>query len=56
MIWVETWEEFTLSEREQSELYDELLNWAKMGQINEIPTVIHRSYSQKHAVVSANFR
>ena len=29
MIWVETWEEIALSEKEQSELYDELINWAK---------------------------
>ena len=29
MIWVETWEEVSLSEREQSELYDELINWAR---------------------------
>jgi hypothetical protein len=29
MIWVETWEEISLSEAEQSELYDELIGWAK---------------------------
>jgi hypothetical protein len=29
MIWVETWEEIALTEREQAELYDELINWAK---------------------------
>lgn len=29
MIWVETWEEVALTEREQSELYDELIAWAK---------------------------
>ena len=29
MIWVDTWEEIALSEKEQSELYDELINWAK---------------------------
>jgi hypothetical protein len=29
MIWVETWEEIALSENEQSELYDELIGWAK---------------------------
>jgi hypothetical protein len=29
MIWVETWEELALTEHEQSELYDELINWAK---------------------------
>ena len=29
MIWVETWEEISLTEVEQAELYDELLKWAK---------------------------
>lgn len=29
MIWVETWEEISVTEREQSELYDELINWAR---------------------------
>ena len=29
MIWVETWEEVSLSEREQSELYEEMIEWAK---------------------------
>jgi hypothetical protein len=29
MIWVETWEEISLSEQEQAELFDELLQWAK---------------------------
>jgi hypothetical protein len=29
MIWEETWEEIALSERDQSELYDELIHWAK---------------------------
>lgn len=29
MIWVETWEEISLSEREQSELYEEMIEWAK---------------------------
>ena len=29
MIWVETWEEVALSELEQSELYEELIDWAK---------------------------
>jgi hypothetical protein len=29
MIWVETWEEISLSEQEQAELYDELIGWAK---------------------------
>ncbi len=34
MIWVETWEEVALSEREQSELYEELINWAKKEAFN----------------------
>ncbi len=29
MIWVETWEEVSVTDREQSELYDELIDWAK---------------------------
>ena len=29
MIWVETWEEISLTEEEQSELYDELIDWVK---------------------------
>ena len=29
MIWEETWEEVALTEREQSELYEELIAWAK---------------------------
>lgn len=29
MIWVETWEEISLSESEQGELYEELIKWAK---------------------------
>ena len=29
MIWEETWEEIELSEREQCELYEELIKWAK---------------------------
>lgn len=29
MIWVETWEEVSLSDQEQAELYREMLNWAK---------------------------
>ena len=29
MIWEETWDEISLTEREQSELYEELINWAK---------------------------
>jgi len=49
MIWVETWEEIAVSEREQSELYDELLRWAKNGLFHQIPTVIHHNYSQQFA-------
>jgi hypothetical protein len=29
MIWEETWEEISLTEREQAELYEELIDWAK---------------------------
>ena len=29
MIWVETWEEVAVTEEEQSELFDELIGWAK---------------------------
>ncbi len=29
MIWEETWEEIELTDREQCELYEELINWAK---------------------------
>ena len=29
MIWIETWEEIPVGEQEQSELYEELINWAK---------------------------
>jgi hypothetical protein len=29
MIWEETWEEITLSEAEQCQLYEELIAWAK---------------------------
>ena len=29
MIWVETWEEVSVTEQEQSELYDELIQWAR---------------------------
>jgi len=29
MIWEETWEEVILSERDQAELYEELIEWAK---------------------------
>jgi hypothetical protein len=33
MIWVETWEEIPLTDREQGELYDELINWAKNARV-----------------------
>lgn len=29
MIWVETWEEISVTEQEQFELYDELIGWAR---------------------------
>ncbi|HEX7862365.1 MAG TPA: hypothetical protein VF773_18655 [Verrucomicrobiae bacterium] len=29
MIWVETWEEVAVNEQEQSELFDELIDWAR---------------------------
>ena len=29
MIWVETWEEVSVTEQEQSELFDELIDWAR---------------------------
>lgn len=29
MIWEETWEEIAINEREQAELYEELICWAK---------------------------
>jgi hypothetical protein len=29
MIWVETWEEVSVTEEEQSLLFDELIGWAK---------------------------
>jgi hypothetical protein len=29
MIWVETWEEVALSEKEQAELYEEMIEWAR---------------------------
>ena len=31
MIWVETWEEVAVTEEEQSQLFDELIGWAKKG-------------------------
>jgi hypothetical protein len=46
MIWEETWEEVILSEREQSELYDELIDWAKKTVFDRKRAVIHNSYSQ----------
>jgi hypothetical protein len=29
MIWMETWEEVPISEEEQGQLYEELIQWAK---------------------------
>ena len=29
MIWVETWEEVAVTEEEQSQLFDELIGWAR---------------------------
>jgi hypothetical protein len=29
MIWIETWEEVPLNEKDQGEVYEELINWAK---------------------------
>ena len=52
MIWVETWEEISLTEREQSELYDELIRWAKSSfpaEPRPLTTLIHRSYSRAEA-------
>lgn len=37
MIWVETWEEVAISEDEQSELYGELIAWAKSGVNDRVP-------------------
>lgn len=54
MIWVETWEEIALTEKEQSELYDELIRWAKTAlpaEIRPLSTLIHRSYSRAEALV-----
>src|SRR4051812_7391324 len=45
MIWVETWEEIALTEQDQSELYEELIKWAKMTFLEPKAAVIHRSYS-----------
>jgi hypothetical protein len=49
MIWEETWEEVILSEREQSELYEELIDWAKNTVFDRKRGVIHKSYSQEVA-------
>jgi hypothetical protein len=53
MIWVETWEEINLSDREQSELYDELLEWAKNGHFTGFSSVIHNNYSPSFRAFSA---
>jgi hypothetical protein len=47
MIWEETWEEVLLSEREQSELYEELIEWTKRTVFDQKRAVIHKSYSQE---------
>lgn len=35
MIWVETWEQVRLTESEESELYEELIAWARSGVSHE---------------------
>jgi hypothetical protein len=53
MIWEETWEEIAITEKEQSELYGELIRWAKMAlpaEARPLTTVIHQSYSRAQAV------
>ena len=54
MVWVETWEEIAITEEEQSELYDELIRWAKTllsTEVRPLTTLIHHSYSPVEAVV-----
>jgi hypothetical protein len=51
-VWVETWEEIAITEEEQSELYDELIRWAKTAlpaEVRPLNTLIHRSYSRAEA-------
>jgi hypothetical protein len=45
MIWVETWEEVALSEKEQADLYEEMLLWVKATYFEQFPPVIHQNYS-----------
>ena len=45
MIWVETWEEIALSEKEQADLYEEMLLWVKGTYFEQFPPVIHQNYS-----------
>jgi len=47
MIWVETWEEVSLSENEQSELYEELISWAKRRCFDPVSPNTHSGYSQR---------
>ena len=56
MIWVETWEEISLSEQEQAELYDELIDWAKNNLFDRFAPVIHNNYSQDFRSSSAKPR
>src|SRR5690242_14766241 len=35
LIWLETLEEIALSDEDQCELYDELIDWAKSRQLNQ---------------------
>jgi hypothetical protein len=53
MIWVETWEEIALSEREQAELYEEMLTWVKATYFEQFHPVIHDNYSPVFNVESA---
>ena len=53
-IWVETWEEIAITEEEQSELYEELIRWAKTllaAEARPLTTLIHNSYSRAEAAV-----
>jgi hypothetical protein len=53
MIWVETWEEVTLTEKAQAELYEEMLNWVKATYFEQFPPLIHHNYSQDFRLNSA---
>lgn len=45
MVWVETWEEVAVTEEEQSQLFDELIGWArkvvKSPSSGDFHTVVH---------------